>query len=174
MAGRFYQMRARKSYLAAHPSSRAPEANSSFPRDSLQPETFEHAILACPFRQGARIRLLYGVRDICHEASHWTSVPLLKRLAHYIGVTSTGFPPTMFPPTTTPFSPTFPLSPPNPPPPLFLVFSLTEAKLMCSEWRFFLPVGYAGIEFVTGRGGEGFDSPGPALTMGRGGVTNRD
>ena len=114
-------MRARKSYLAAHPSWRAPEADTSCPRRGLEPESFEHAILTCPSRQGARARLLPGVTDVGHEAPLWSSLPLLKRLATSICVPSTGFPPTMFPPTTPPSSPPFPLSPPN-------------RRVLCSEY----------------------------------------
>jgi len=48
MAGRIHQMRAGKSYLAAHLTWRSPDADTSCPRCRLQPETFEHAILSCP------------------------------------------------------------------------------------------------------------------------------
>ena len=57
--------------------------------------------------------------DVGHEAPLWTSLPLLKTLATYLSATSTGFPPTMFPPTTPPSLPPFPPSPPILPPPLF-------------------------------------------------------
>ena len=127
IAGRIHEMRAGKSYLAAHPSWKAPEADTSCNRCGLEPESFKHAILTCPSRQGARARLLHSVTNVGHEAPLGSSLPLLKRLATYISVTSTGFPPTMFPPTTPPSSQPFPLSPPNPPPPVFRVFSLAEA-----------------------------------------------
>jgi len=126
VAGRIYQMRAGKSYLAAHPTWRFPDANTSCPRCGLEPETFEHAILSCLSRQHSRSRLLHGVTDLGPEAPLWSSLPLLKRLGPFIGVTSTGFPPTMFPPTTPPSSPPFSLSPPRVPPPVFRVFSLAE------------------------------------------------
>ena len=45
VAGRIHQMRAGKSYLAAHPTWRSPDADTSCPRCGLEPETFEHAIL---------------------------------------------------------------------------------------------------------------------------------
>jgi len=48
IAGRIHQMRAGKSYLAAHPTWRSPDADTSCPRCGLEPETFEHAILTCP------------------------------------------------------------------------------------------------------------------------------
>ena len=126
VAGRIHQMRAGKGYLAAHPSRRFPAANTSCPRCGLEPETFDHAVLSCPSRQHSRSRLLHGVTDIGPEAPLWSSLPLLKRLATFIGVTSTGFPPTMFPPSTPPSSPLFSVSPPRLPPPVFRVFSLAE------------------------------------------------
>ena len=117
VVGRIHQMRAGKGYLAAHQTWRSPDADTSCPRCGLEPETFEHAILSCPSRQHSRSRRLHGVTDVGPEAPHWSSLPLLKRLATFIGVTSTGFPPTMFPPTTPPSSPPFSLSPPRVPPP---------------------------------------------------------
>ena len=127
VAGRIHQMRAGKSYLPALPSWRAPEADTSCPRFSLEPESCEHVILTCPSGEGARARLLHGVTYVGHQAPLWSSLLLLKRLATYITITSTGFPPTMFSPTTPPSSPPFPLSAGNPPPPIFGVFSLAEA-----------------------------------------------
>ena len=126
VAWRIHQMRARKSYLAADPTWRSPDADTSCPRCGLEPETFEHAILSCPSRQHSRSRLLHGVTDVGPEAPLWSSLLLLKRLATFIGVTSTGFPPTMVPPTTTPSSPPFSLSPSSVPSPVFRVFSLAE------------------------------------------------
>jgi len=126
VAGRIHQMKARKSCLAAHPTWRSPDADTSYPRCGLEPETFERAILSCPLRRHSRSRLLHGVSDVGPEAPLWSSLPLLKRLATYIGVSSTGFPPTMFPPTTPPSSPPFSLSSPRLPPPVFRVFSLAE------------------------------------------------
>jgi len=48
IAGRIHQMRAGKSYLAAHTTWRSPDADTSCPRCGLEPERFEHAILTCP------------------------------------------------------------------------------------------------------------------------------
>ena len=126
IARRIHQMRAGKSYLTAHPTWRSPDADTCCPRCGLEPETFEPAVLSCPSRQHSRSRLLYGVTDVGPEAPLWSSLPLLKRLATFIGVTSTGFPPTMFPPTTPPSSPLFSHSPPRVPPTVFRVFSLAE------------------------------------------------
>ena len=115
-------MRAGKSYLAAHPTWRSPEADTSCSRSGLEPDTFKHVILSYPSRQNIRSRLLQSVTDVGHEAPLWTSLPLQKRLATFISVTSTGFPPTMFPPTTPPSSPPLLLSPPRVPHLVFRVF----------------------------------------------------
>jgi len=48
VAGRIHQMRAGKSYLAAHPTWRSPDTDTSCPQCGLEPETFEHAILSFP------------------------------------------------------------------------------------------------------------------------------
>jgi len=100
IAGRIHQMRAGKCYLAGHPTWRTPEADTSCPRCGLEPETFEHAILSCPSKQGPRSHHLYGVTGISHEDPIWTSPPLLKRLVTFMSVTSTGFAPMIFPPST--------------------------------------------------------------------------
>ena len=64
VAGKIHQMRAGKGYLAAHPTGRSPDADTSCPRCGLEQETFEHAILSCPSRQHRRSRLLHGVSDV--------------------------------------------------------------------------------------------------------------
>jgi len=122
VAGRIHQMRAGKGYLAAHPTWRSPDADTSCPRCGLEPETFEHAILSCPSREHIRSRLLHGITDVGPEAPLRSSLPLPKGLAAFIAITSTGFPPTMSPPTTPPSSPPFPLSPPQAAPPGFWSF----------------------------------------------------
>jgi len=68
VAGRIHEMRARKSYLAAHPTWRSPDADTSCPRCGFKPQTFAHAILSCPSRQYSRSRLLHGVTDVGPEA----------------------------------------------------------------------------------------------------------
>jgi len=139
VAGRIYQMRAGKGYLAAHPTWRSPKADTSCPRCGLEPETFDHAILSCPSRQHSRMRLLHGVTDIGPQAPLWSSLPLLKRLATFIGVTSTGFPPTMFPPTTPPSCPLFSLSPPSVPPPrLFVSFRWLRYKVVVFSFLYLM------------------------------------
>jgi len=107
IAGRIHQMRAGKSYLAAHATWSSPDSDTSCPRCGLEPETFEHAILSCPSRQHVRSRLLHGVRDVGHEAPLWTSLPLLKRLASFISITSTGFPSNDVPALHSPVFPSY-------------------------------------------------------------------
>jgi len=124
--GRINQMRAGKSHLAAHPTWRSPYADTSCPRCSLEPETFEHAILTGPSRQVARSRVLHGVSSVGQHGSLWSSLPLLKRLATFISITSTGFRTSMFAPDTPTSSPPLPLSPLPVPPAAFGVFSLAE------------------------------------------------
>ena len=48
VAGRIHQMRAGKSYLAAHPSWWSELPNHTCPRCTSAPETFSHAVLECP------------------------------------------------------------------------------------------------------------------------------
>jgi len=126
VAGRIHQMRAGKSYLADHPTWTSPDADTSCPRSGLKPATFEHAILTCPSRQGAPSRLLDGVSSVGQDAPLWSSLPLLKRLATFISVTSTGLPSWMFLPDKPPSSPPLPLSRLAVPSPAFRVFSLAE------------------------------------------------
>ena len=126
VAGRIHKLRAGKSYVGAHPTRRLPDADNSFPGCGLVPETFAHPILSCPSRLDVRTGLLHCVTDIGHEAPHSSSLPLLKRLAAFISVTCTGFPPTMFPLSTPKSSPPFALSPSMVPPPVFRAFALPE------------------------------------------------
>jgi len=76
MAGYIHQMRAGKSYLAAHPSWRAREPDTSCPHCGLQPESFEHAILTWLSIHGTHTRLLHGVMDVSYEAPLWSSLYL--------------------------------------------------------------------------------------------------
>jgi len=48
VVGRIHQMRAAKSYLAAHPSWFIENPDLSSPRCEDEPETFQHGILTCP------------------------------------------------------------------------------------------------------------------------------
>jgi len=124
IAGRIHQMRAGKSSLAAHPTWRSPGADTSCPRCGLEPETFKHAILTCPSTQGAGSRVLHGVSSVGQDSALWSSLPILNRLAPFISVSSTGFPPTIFQPNTPPSSRPLPLSPLAEPRPGVLCFFL--------------------------------------------------
>jgi len=134
VARRIHEMTAGKSYLAAHATWRSPDADTSCSRCGLEPETFEHAILSCPSRQHGRSRLLHGVTDVGPEVPLWSSLPLLKRLATFIGVTSMGFPPTMFPPSTPLSSPPFSLSPPRVPPRCLVLFRWLRYRVAGSSF----------------------------------------
>ena len=50
VAGRIHQMRAAKSYLAAHPSWSEENLDPTCPRCETGPESFQHAVLPCPAR----------------------------------------------------------------------------------------------------------------------------
>jgi len=107
-----------KGYLAAHHSWDNPDANTSCPLCTEAPQTFEHAILSCPFSAHQRSRLLQGVSDLAPEASIWSDQQLLIALAEFIRTTATGLPLGMPPLAsslhTPPPNPLLPL-PPYPP-----------------------------------------------------------
>jgi len=69
VAGRIHQMRAAKSYLAAHPSWFDENPNPTCPRCGTGPESFQHAILACPARTRVRDVLLKEVSSLAHDAT---------------------------------------------------------------------------------------------------------
>jgi len=95
VAGRIYQMRSQKSYLAAQPSWSNPDADTSCPLCSKTSQTFEQTILSCPSSARHRFRLLQGVSDLAPEAPIWSHQQLLIALAEFICTTATGFPPGM-------------------------------------------------------------------------------
>jgi len=97
VAGRIYQMRSGKSYLAAHPLWDNPDTDTSCPLYSEALQTFEHAILSYPSSACQRSRLLHGVSDLAPEAPIWSDQQLLIALAEFICTTTTGFPPGMPP-----------------------------------------------------------------------------
>ena len=115
LAGRIHQMRAGKSYLAAHPSWFNKDSPSLCSRCHSAPETFEHAILQCESRRTQRDRLLQGISSVNELSPLCSFSELIVALASYIDSTATGFPPDMFPPPTTPS--TAPRSPPFSPSP---------------------------------------------------------
>ena len=112
VAGRIHQMRAGKSYLAAHPSWWSELPNDICPRCGLAPESFAHAVLDCPKKNREKTLLLGEVSSLDEGSPLWSSGPLIQALDQFITATRTGFPPDMYP-----FSP-LPSSPVSPPSPL--------------------------------------------------------
>jgi len=97
VAGRIHQMRAGKSYLAAHPSWFDENPELTCPRCGIEPESFQHAVLTCPARARVRELLLKEVSSLGHDAPLWTEPHLIRALGDYISETRTGFPPDMIP-----------------------------------------------------------------------------
>jgi len=97
VAGRIHQIRAAKSYLAAHPSRFDEDPDLPCPRGGTEPETFQHAILTCPARARDRYLLVKDVSSLGQEATLWSEPHLIRALGEYITDTKTGFPPGMIP-----------------------------------------------------------------------------
>ena len=113
IAGRLHQMRAHKSYLAAHPSCWSEDPDTSCPRCRSDTETFEHAILHCPAKSRQRNRYLEPTLSLLADSPLWDNQEQLHALSQYLSATRTGFPPEMAPspmPSRT-SSPIFPSSP---------------------------------------------------------------
>ena len=114
VAGRIHQMRAGKSYLAAHPSWWNQLPNDPCPHCGSEPESFAHAILHCPKKNREWSLLLGEVASFDEGSPLWSSGPLIQALGQFVTVTLTGFPPDMGPP-----NPSYPPSPtssaPSPP-----------------------------------------------------------
>jgi len=72
VAGRIHQMRAAKSYLAAHPSWGDENPDLTCPHCGTGPDTFQHAILTCPARARVRHLVLQEVSSLGHDATIWT------------------------------------------------------------------------------------------------------
>jgi len=113
VAGRIHQMRAAKSYLAAHPSWFDENANLTCPRCETESESFTHAILTCPARARVRDLLQEEVSSHGHEAILWTEPHFIRALGKYITDKKTGFPPDMIPIAALP-PPPHPLFPRQP------------------------------------------------------------
>jgi len=114
MAGRIHQIRAQKSYLAAHPSWSRVDEPRHCPRCGEEEKTFSHAILRCQSTSYHRERLLQGLSDVGPDSPLWSDKQLLLALADFIRATGTNYPPDMFP--SLPPSPAlmvFPSSPPS-------------------------------------------------------------
>ena len=93
-AGRIHQMRAGKSYLAAHPSW-SDDRDPQCPSCEAEDETFHHAILSCRSKSEARRLHLSGVGSIAHDSPLWADTKSLIGLAAYIRATHTNYPPDM-------------------------------------------------------------------------------
>ena len=92
VAGRIHQMRAAKSYLAAHTSWFNANPDPTCPRCEEESETFTQAILTCPARTKVRDLLQKDVSSLGPDADLWTEPLLVRALGEYITDTKTGFP----------------------------------------------------------------------------------
>ena len=97
VAWRIHQMRAAKSYLAAHPSWIDENPDSSCLRCGTEPEPFEHAILTCSTQATDRDLLLKEVASLGQDPPLWTEPSLVQALCQYISATKTTFSPDMSP-----------------------------------------------------------------------------
>ena len=109
VAGRLHQMRAGKSYHAAHPSWWSELPDDTCPRCGSDSESFAHAILHCPKKNRERSLLLGEVTSLDEGSPLWSSGPLIQALGQFITTTHTGFPPEMY--LRSPDSPPSPSSP---------------------------------------------------------------
>ena len=113
IAGRLHQMRAHKSYLAAHSSWWSEDPDTSCPRCRSDTETFEHAILHCPARSSPRDRYLEPSLSLSADSPLWDNKEHLHALGQYLSATRTGFPPEMAP-SPLPSRASSPFLPPSP------------------------------------------------------------
>ena len=113
IAGRLHQMRAHKSYLAAHPSWWSEDPDTTCPRCSPNKESFEHAILHCSARSDHRCRYLEPALSLRADSPLWDNNDHLHALSDYLSATRTGFPPQMAPSHVTSRT-SCPISPPPP------------------------------------------------------------
>jgi len=88
ITGNIHQMRAQKSYLAAHPSGLSPDASRLCPLCGEEEETFSHAILHCSEKDAARLRHLQGLTSVGPDGPRWSSISLHKSLTAYIKATA--------------------------------------------------------------------------------------
>ena len=73
MAGRIYQIRAQKSYLAADPAWFDLSLSKRCPLCGDEQETFGHAILSCPAKAPAQLRHLQGIASVAPDSPLWFS-----------------------------------------------------------------------------------------------------
>ena len=97
MAGRIHQMRAQKSYLAAHSSWSRVDEPRHYPRGGKEEETISHGILHCQSTSYHRDCLIQGLSDVSPDYPLWSDKALLLALAAFIRATGTKYPPNMFP-----------------------------------------------------------------------------
>jgi len=97
MAGRIYQMRVQRSYLAAHTLCSWLAVLRQCPRSGEEEETFSHAILHCQSTSCHREHLLQGLSWVGPVSSVWLSGGLLLVWAALIRAEATNNPPDMFP-----------------------------------------------------------------------------
>jgi len=97
MAGRIHQMRAQKSYLAAHPSWFNMDTSCICPLCGDEQETFSHAVLRCPAKEIPRSRHLQDVSSVDPGAPLWTTLSSLLALGAFIRATATNYPPDLLP-----------------------------------------------------------------------------
>ena len=113
LAGRIHQVRAGKSYLAAHPSWFNKDSAPLCPRCHASPETFKHTLLHCGACRIQRGRFLPAITSVDESSPIWSTNDSVVALSNYINLnaTTTGFPSDMFPtspaPSSTPPSPDF-------------------------------------------------------------------
>ena len=98
LAGLIPQMRAGKSYLAAHPSWFKMDTHSLSPRCHTAPDTFQHAILHCEALRPERDHFLPRFSSVAAASPIWSSDENISALISNMNRTATGFPPDMFPP----------------------------------------------------------------------------
>ena len=92
LTGRIHQMRAGKSYLAAHrPAWQDETIAPKCPRCSSEDETFDHAFLSYRPRAWAKMCFLPTVTSLGQESPVWSTPALLVAMAKYIKATATGF-----------------------------------------------------------------------------------
>jgi hypothetical protein len=89
-SGRFHQLRAQKSYLAAHQSWYNNRLSTRCPRCYNDLEDLQHAILLCPSRSFAREEF---IPDLTSIDDIWDSPTIIDQVSLYLRATLTGYPP---------------------------------------------------------------------------------
>jgi hypothetical protein len=92
-ASRIHQMRAGRSYLAAHPNPLDPETDPTCTHCNEGDETFHHAAITCPTRDGDRQALCPNLSSVADDSPLWLSLDSLKEFSHFIVSSRLNFPP---------------------------------------------------------------------------------